>query len=384
MSRQGRLTRDGTGWAFDIDVGPTGARRKRIVRTGFGTKAEASEAMETQRTRFAHVRNPTELTVGDYLLAWVEDRYSTGRIRESTARGYRQQMGVAAAWLTGVRLNRLTAADLDRFYRDIFTVGTEGGTGRGLSASTVAQYHRVIKTALHDAARKGLVGRNEADYADPPKVEPMSPDRWSLWEPDEVVSFLTAPWLPDHRRIMWETAFGTGFRRGEMAGLYWSDLDGGALTVRRARVCGMGGRPYLSPPKSAHGYRTVPIHPVLAERLDEWRAVQANQLFAKGLGPQYVFTNSELGPWFPSGITHHWRQDVKRALAEGRVSTYGHLHMIRHWYGTQLFAVGTDLPTARAQMGHHSATFTANVYGHADPRRAREAGEKVGALLWSR
>ena len=78
-----------------------------------------------------------------------------------------------------------------------------------------------------------------------------------------------------------------------------------------------GGRPYLSPPKSAHGYRTVPIHPVLAERLDEWRAVQANQLFAKGLGPQYMFTNSELGPWFPSGISHHWRQDVKRALAEG-------------------------------------------------------------------
>ena len=55
-----------------------------------------------------------------------------------------------------------------------------------------------------------------------------------------------------------------------------------------------------------------------------------------------------------------------------------------HWYGTQLFAVGTDQPTGRAQMGHHSATFTANVYGHADPRRAREAGEKVGALLWSR
>ena len=27
--------------------------------------------------------------------------------------------------------------------------------------------------------------------------------------------------------------------------------------------------------------------------------------------------------------------------------------------------------------------FTANVYGHADPRRAKEAGEKVEALLWS-
>jgi hypothetical protein len=35
-------------------------------------------------------------------------------------------------------------------------------------------------------------------------------------------------------------------------------------------------------------------------------------------------------------------------------------------------------------MDHHSATFTANVYGHANSRRAREAGEKVGALLWTR
>ena len=54
----------------------------------------------------------------------------------------------------------------------------------------------------------------------------------------------------------------------------------------------------------------------------------------------------------------------------------------RHWYGTQLFAVGTDLPTIRDQMGHASAAFTASIYGHSDETRARTAAEKVGALLW--
>ena len=34
--------------------------------------------------------------------------------------------------------------------------------------------------------------------------------------------------------------------------------------------------------------------------------------------------------------------------------------------------------------GPPPATFRANIYGDADPLQAGEAGEKVGALLWSR
>ena len=116
--------------------------------------------------------------------------------------------------------------------------------------------------------------------------------------------------------------------------------------------------------------------------MEEWRTAQAEQLFEAGLGPQYVFTNSTLGPWDPGGITHFWSSDARQAIREGLVSVYMRLHDTRHWYGTQLFAVGTDLPTIRDQMGHASAAFTASTYGHSDAIRARTAAEKVGALLW--
>ena len=81
-------------------------------------------------------------------------------------------------------------------------------------------------------------------------------------------------------------------------------------------------------------------------------------------------------------MTRMWQKDARRAVAEGLVSRYMRLHDARHWYGTQLFAVGTDLPTIRDQMGHASAAFTASIYGHSDETRAKAAGEAVGALLW--
>ncbi len=381
MSRQGRVYKrdDGT-WAFDVEVNPPGAKRNRRRGRGFGTKGAAREAMETDRARFLDVRNPSRLTFGRYLIEWVDDQEVTGKIREGTAYGYRNKFRLVDEWFADVRLDRVTATDLDRFYRYLLTTGGLDGNGR--SARTVHQIHRMAKTALKSAVRKGLLGRNPADFADPPKPSEAPQEKLSVWEPEEVIAFLGAPWLPDYRRIIWETAFGTGFRRSELAGLYWSDVDNEGITVRRARVSGRGGRPYEAPPKSRSGNRTVPIHEHLSRRLHEWRAIQAEQLFEAGFGPQYMFTNPRLGPWRPDSLSAAWSRDAHRAVIEGLVSQQTNLHNVRHWYGDNLFAVGTDLSTIKGQMGHSSATFTANVYGRYDQKRAKAAAEAVGGLIF--
>ena len=103
-----------------------------------------------------------------------------------------------------------------------------------------------------------------------------------------------------------------------------------------------------------------------------------------GFGPQYVFTNARFGPFNPNGMSKNWTTDARRAVQEGTVSKYANLHRVRHWYGTNLFAVGTDLPTARGLMGHQSATFTVDTYGHGDRIRSKEASQRVGGLLWEK
>jgi integrase len=338
--------------------------------------------MEALRRKYAHVRNPSSTSAGAYLVSWVADGFAGGRLRESTARGYFSNMSMVAAWFGNLRLDRLTAADLDDLYRHLLSTGGRDGAGR--AASTVNQVHRIVKTALGDAAKKGLIDRNEALYADPPKLVRTPLDMDSLWEPHEVIAFLDSPWLPENRRILYTVAFATGFRCGELAGLYWSDLDGATLTVRRARANGFKGRPYEGLPKSAAAMRTVEMHAFVAEKLRQWQATQAGQMLDAGFGPQYVFTNARLGPFNPNGMSKNWTTDSRRAVQEGTVSKYANLHRVRHWYGTNLFAVGTDLPTARGLMGHQSATFTVDTYGHGDRIRSKEASQRVGGLLWEK
>ena len=366
-------------WRFDLDVGPNRRDRKRIIRRGFATRGAAQEALNAERTRWADVRNPSSLSFGDYFSDWIDRREANGIIRPSTALGYRAKLGLVPDWLAGTKLARLEASDLDRFYRQLLTTG--GRTGQGRSASTVRQVHRIIRTALGDAVRKGLVGRNESDAADPPSARSAKPKERRVWNADEARAFLAADWIPHYRRVLWATAFGTGMRRGELAGLYWSDLDGDALSVRRSRNT-IGGTILEGSPKSDRGLRTVPIDATLAGLLRDWWIEQGNLLARADLGPQYVFTNSVLAPWDPDGITRFWREDATRAVTEGLVSRYMRLHDARHWYATQLVAAGTDLNTVADQLGHSSPAFTLAVYGHSDSTRARAAADAVGAVLW--
>ena len=382
MSRQGRVFKKGDGnWVYDVDLGPSSKDRRRVIRTNFPTRTAGLEALEEIKRTSRNARARSGQTVRQYLPRWAKDRFASGRIRESTARGYVANMAVTAEWFGDLPLSELRAPDLDAFYRHLSTTGGRDGTGR--SPSTVNQFHRIIKTALNDAFRKGLIDRNEALNADPPRVARQRLDPDSLWNRDEVRAFLSSPWLPDNRRIAYTIAFATGLRAGELAGLYWTDIEDDAITVRRSRSNGFKGRVYEGYPKSAAAFRTIKMHPRPADLVRQWQESQAAEMLIKGLGPQYVLTNARLGPWNPNGLTRHWISDARRAVEEGRVSRYTNLHKVRHWFGTQLAGdPNTDLQSVKQVMGHHSASFTIDTYAHGDRDRAGRASERVGGQLW--
>ena len=382
MSRQGRVfKKDDGNWAYDVDTGPSSKDRRRVIRTNFPTRTAALAALEeVKRTsRIAGARSAQ--TVKDYLTGWAKDRFESGRIRESTARCYVANMAVTAEWFGDLPLSELRAPDLDAFYRHLSTTGGRDGTGR--SPSTVNQFHRIIKTALNDAFRKGLIDRNEALNADPPRVARQRLDPDSLWNAGEVRAFLASPWLPENRRIAYTIGFATGLRAGELAGLYWTDIEDDAITVRRARSNGFKGRVYEGYPKSSAAFRTIKMHQQPADLVRQWQEAQASEMLLKDLGPQYVLTNARLGPWNPNGLTRNWIRDARRAVEEGLVSQYANLHKVRHWFGTELAGdPDTDLASVKELMGHGSAAFTIDTYVHGNRERAGRASERVGGQLW--
>jgi hypothetical protein len=95
-----------------------------------------------------------------------------------------------------VPLQQLSALELDRLYAALATEGRERGAG-GLSLRTVRYVHAILSKALGDAERKGLVARNVARLASPPKSSATRAPEQMTWTPDELRSFLEL--IKDHR-----------------------------------------------------------------------------------------------------------------------------------------------------------------------------------------
>ncbi len=94
--------------------------------------------------------------------------------------------------------------------------------------------HRILHRALADAARWNLIAVNPATGVRAPRGEPKE---MTVWTADEAKRFLDA--MADERLVaLWTIVLHTGLRRGELAGLRWSDVDlkAGTLTVAQQRT----------------------------------------------------------------------------------------------------------------------------------------------------
>ena len=169
-------TKGGQLWAFRFDVPTLDGERRQIHRRGFETKREALAALDVERTKWAGVVDPSEGTFGAYLDEWLDHRQAVNDIAPATVSQYRRAITLIGA-VGGRRLDQLTATDLDRLYHEYLTTGGRGGQGR--SARTTRLLHSIIRKALADAVRKGLIGINPADGATPPAsrlTKPPEPD----------------------------------------------------------------------------------------------------------------------------------------------------------------------------------------------------------------
>ena len=381
MSR-GSLSKYGTSngprWSFRFDVPTVDGRRKQIQRRGFLTKKEAGKAMDIERRKWAGVVDPAEGTFVAFLHEWLDHRDTVGDLAPATVSQYRRSIAQIDPATGSRRLDQLTAADLDRCYHHHLTTGGRNGEGR--SPRTTRLLHSVIRKALSDAVRKGLIGTNQADGATPPASRLTKPPEPNVWSANEGSAFLKAPWLPISRRTLWQVAFHSGLRRSELCGLQWDDLDADCLHVVRKRTTAdhevVEGRP-----KTDRSRRTVHLSSTTLGALSTWKLRQAEMSLRIGAGrPEAIFTNAEHVPWHPDAMSRAWARDARRASEENLVTRPMRLHDVRHWHATQLLAANTDIRTVADRLGHADAAFTINTYTHSSSDSDRAAAAAIEAF----
>jgi integrase len=113
--------------------------------------------------------------------------------------------------------------------------------------------------------------------------------------------------------------------------------------------------------------------------LREWRERQEAE--AKDLGPLWtdtglVFTREDGTAWHPDRISK---------LFERAVSASGlpriRLHDLRHTHATLALEASISPRLVADRLGHSTVAFTLDVYSHCIPDVARDAAEKIAALV---
>ncbi len=375
-------TADGrTLWQYVVDLGddPTTGRRRQRRKRGYPTQADAAAGLESARRAIEDggaYLDAERISFLEYLDHWIDGLAATG-VKARTIADYRNETRrYIRPNMPEVRLQKLTPLHLEHLYR---TLGERGGLhGRPLSPKTVLRVHRVIRKAIGDAERKGLVRTNAARLADKPSTAQLDTER-PAWTPVELRTFLTA--AEDHELFaLFRLGALTGMRRGELCGLRWEDvdLDGRQLRVRQALAV-VNGEPRVETPKSRRTRRTIDLDDRSVEILHDHADRQRRAADLVGPGWRdagYVFTTAIGTPHHPDNVGKQFT-----ALVRSLPIRYLTLHGLRHTHATHLLGIGKNPRMVSERLGHADVAFTLQVYGHVLPGHQREAADAAAGLV---
>ena len=388
-----KVTKNGkTYWEGSVTIGYDPGTNKQIRRT-FSGKKQGNVLKRMQAVSVA-VENgtyfePGKLTVKQWFETWLTDYMAA--VKPLTVQQYRSMSETHIYPALGsVKLCKLTAPQLQKFFNQLAIDGKKQrrknqetgemetvSIGKPLSAKSIRNIYDIMSKSFNTAIQQGVLKESVLQRVTIPKVihEEVKP----LTE-DQQKAFFSAIQGHDFSTLYTLAVF-TGLREGETIGLTWDciDFQKGTLKVYRQlqRVPGKWSEWRFVPLKN-NKTRTIKLSPFILSLLQKHKTAQQTARLAAG-GLWQGFSNleeQETDFVFLDDMGNHLNaatvyENFKKIAAQIGAPE-ARFHDLRHTFAVNCLQCGDNPKTVQEALGHATAAFTLNVYGHVSERMMEE------------
>lgn len=353
----------GTGKQIQISI--TGKTQKEVAQ-----KLKAATAAIDAGTYTA----PSRMTMGQWLDIWTAEYL--GAVKPRTVDLYKSVVrSRIKPGLGAVKLESLTPHTVQSFYNA--SSKPQNGTA-GLAPKTIRNIHGILHKALQQAVSNGYIKNNPADSCILPRAirKELKP-----LDEDMITAFLKAIQGHQFGDLFTVTLF-TGMREGEALGLLWDcvDLTKGTITVDKQLqlIRGSGGQYQMVPTKNSKSRSITLAASVVKVLRDVKRQQLENRLRYGPLWEDsgFVFTD-ELGHHLSASSVYKSFKKVMEQIG----SPETRFHDLRHSYAVASIRSGNDIKTVQENLGHATAAFTLDVYGHVTEKMKQESAAQLDQFI---
>lgn len=346
------------------------------------TKKQIEKELNRQAVMFEesvnHGFKTSAMKFQELVEEWFEN-YAKNALRSTTYERMLQLTQRVYPAIGHLRIDKITARHLQGFVNSLAKEGANEKTDKPLAPKTIRHNLSFISDVFSYAVRMDLVSDNPCRKVTIPKGEVKEKP---IYSQEEIAQLLTAINGEDtkYRAFFYLIAY-SGFRRSEMLGLEWKDIDfkNNIISIKRTSNYTSERGIYTDTTNTKRSKRVLKISPYIMGILKELKDEQDEE--ALRLGDKWVESDRLFVKWNGEPMNNQTPYGWLKEFCEKNDMPFYGIHSFRHFAASALISSGLDVVTVSGALGHCNSGTTLNVYAHMfQTTQARVAQTMDGAF----
>lgn len=314
----------------------------------------------------------------DFAEQWFEE-YAKLNLRNTSYERMKQLTVRVYPAIGHLRLDKITSRHIQQFINDLALNGKSLKNGKPLSRKTAIHHLSFISDVFSYAVKMEMLTDNPCKRVTVPKGEKKEKDIYTLEEVAQLFQLLET--APLKYRTFFTLAIYSGFRRGEMLGLEWKDIDWDncVISVRRTSNYTASKGIYTDTTKTKKSQRSLKFPQCVMDLLREYKEEQDAE--RDRLGTKWVDHDRLFVKWNGEPMNNNTPYFWLKEFCEANNFRFCDIHSLRHFYASALINNGVDAATVSGALGHSTITTTTSIYCHVFGQAQARASEAIASVL---